>query len=269
MEWTPPTTVDMEYHPTRKQPPSTSTGTQYKNGHEGKYPRPAYGGVPRPSAVYICIDVECFRPREWQSVGIVVAEYPGGQVIGSLEVGIPRSTALPEACRSFWDDRPESFAYNVALGAGKDQTSQEEAICAFVGSTLDAHPDAFILSDNPTLDVAVLDEMFVRNRGHTVLVRGGRFYPAIDAWTVRSTVQRMLGRRLVIDPACTRPVTDLWRRSNTAQHTPMCDAARILSRHFATLDSIAGATGDIFDTNDGSAHRRRVRGRNRGRNFPH
>ena len=186
---------------------------------------------------YVCIDVECFQPLQWQSIGVVVVAYPSGCIIDTLEIGVSGCEVSP-LCKDFWDTHTESFAYNLALGTGKTRVNQENELCAFIEHILDVRPHAFILSDNPSLDIAIVDSIFYRQRSRSMLIRNGRFYPAVDAWSARTTLQYVVGQLITVDTYCTRDITIMWRTGVTTDHTPLRDAAKVVSRYFSVLDML-------------------------------
>jgi hypothetical protein len=211
---------------------------------------------------YVGIDVECFQPRKWKSIGIVVVTYPSGRIVDSMEIGTQHSD-VSKTCQEFWDRHPKSFEYNVALGHGTDSDAQECIMCTFLERILTVYPHAFILSDNPSLDIAVVEDIFQRKMNRSMLVRNDRFYPVVDTWSARMTLQSVIGRMIPQNTTCTRDVTLIWNNAETIDHTPRMDAYKVVSRYFSVLDTSASIKDSIRTSKTAhyrTKHRRRESG---------
>lgn len=114
--------------------------------------------------VVLCVDIEAFQNLKWSTIGIIVAEYPSGNVLDTFETGCMRqSNTVSADKKAFWDKYPEAYSYNVQLCKNKKVYEEEKRISVFVSKWLKRSPTLYIISDNPAFDVGILQSIYQNN----------------------------------------------------------------------------------------------------------
>lgn len=145
--------------------------------------------------VYIYIDFECVRVRQWSAFGAVVVD-DMGKLLETFEVGCDRTVDddkkttemhadSVESNEQFWRKHRQAKAYCNALGAGKTVENGERHIVEYFVGLESRYKPYWLLSDNPSYDVALLDDILLRNGHPAVCNRHGSYYQALDTWSYR------------------------------------------------------------------------------------
>ena len=202
-----------------------------------RWHKPNTGDAP-PTRTYMVVDVEVFD-TDWASIGILVASYPQGNILDTLEIGCADGTQINPDKQNFWNEHGAAFAYNRDLGTGTDRMEQEEHLCAFLEKWFQKEPGLYLVSDNPMFDIGFLQDLFVRHRKtQSVMVRDGRYYPSICTWSMRRATQLMTGTTFNHIQSCTRDVSVWSCDPRRLQHTPLADCGTTIAEFFLLLDFI-------------------------------
>lgn len=185
--------------------------------------------------VFMSVDFECVDgDGTWIAFSAIVAEYPTGKQLDCITLACERQESeYAESTMAFWKKHPSQLKILKTLGDGHQAADQEVKICDFVAGVLEKHPSVFVLSDNPQLDIRLLDNMLVQNGKTCISDRKDKYFQCLCTWSYRQGVQAVLKKK----PPPIRTDRDVDAYFGP-RHTPQADCAQILSEHFRTLDLI-------------------------------
>ena len=185
----------------------------------------------------LTVDVEVFD-TEWVAIGLLIAEYPSGKVLDHLETACTREEVCSRTKTCFWNRHHRAKLYIERLGHGQCNPFEEKRITNFVWKWLDAVPTLYLISDNPTFDLNILQDITTRvSPTRNILIRNGNYFQPVCTWSMKLALQMMYPEKRttyknrVSVPHCGIP------------HTPLYDCLNIMNHHFDVLD-------DIFDLQD-------------------
>ena len=173
------------------------------------------------------------KPREsWFAACLMVAKYPSGQILQTEEFRIPITGTKSQ----FWEKHPEAFGLNTSVNKQASRVVSEQRLIQFVNAVRTKYPHIHFVSDNPQLDIRILDGILEAHHEFPISIRVLKnqkhiYYPTLCTWTFRLATSQILGKYL---PAHTNyRGVDFLRGT---RHTPLVDCAKILSNHFKILD---------------------------------
>src|SRR6185369_12374688 len=119
---------------------------------------------------YVVVDIEAIDTDIWLSMAFVVALYPDGTIVAMEEFFVDRSDHVIqyEPIKRFWENNSSALAYNMSRGIGVSEVAAETQICRYVNELRRSDPHFFLVSDNPSFDVRILDGILI-NHGHLAL----------------------------------------------------------------------------------------------------
>lgn len=213
------------------------------------------------SGVYIVIDVEMIDANKWLSMCFLTAHYPTGKILAVEEFYVDRSKHKIQCPKkiAFWEQHTVALDYNIRRGIGIQEEDVEQSICEYVNELRSNIPHFFLVSDNPVLDVAVVDAILLKY-GHPPLSnRNAHMYAQVlCTWSykqalakqfhVRSpsklfsspAVCRLLGS--AVDSYASRPIRQVDisstkpRANPLPPHTVFRDCCVTLASFFRCLD---------------------------------
>ena len=181
---------------------------------------------------YLVVDFECLRPREWQSVGLVLYDGNAGETKFSVELSCARDTAnmSPHIC-TFWERHPVAFKQNIDRGYGYDPLDQEKILCEYIDVIRNKYDNFTLISDAPEHDISILDGILLRHGRDVMSMRkGGVYRQVVCTWTTRRVL-----RGLGLSTGNNQPTEVAVR------HTPVADCLIILSNYLSCLLTIREA----------------------------
>jgi hypothetical protein len=197
--------------------------------------------------VIMCVDIEIFQHQpKWSTIGILIVKWPCGSILDSFETGCARGTnSLSRETKLFWDKYPSAYKYNIELCKNKKVYEEEKNISHFVSTWLKKHPNIYIISDNPTFDISMLQNIYQNNAIRedqkdplpSIMIRNGNYYQPICTWSVKRTLQLMFNVNFKYIPrALYREVSQMANDPLHILHTPLYDCSKIVSEYFLMLD---------------------------------
>lgn len=196
-------------------------------------------------SVYATIDFESVDTSgKWWCYGIMVAEYPSGNIVCSHHGKCPRTIdEFDDPTRQFWDQHPSSFDIISKYPSTDTVTVAEQQLCRKVYSILLKYPHVRLVSDNPGFDIRILDNIMVKYGYKPTSHRAnGGYLQCTCTWSYQLPIMRMYKiqaceldeymHAIGLGYALERSVTTYFG----PKHTPRADCARILSQHFKMLD---------------------------------
>jgi hypothetical protein len=217
------------------------------------------GSVPKKvNEVYIVWDFETFAPGEWFAVAVCIAEYPSRKILMEYKVSIPLPLKnFHPDFRKFWEalaplklqlDQESrthvspSFQY---VDYGFEISKKRRELCQFMRQAHVRYPRLRTISDNPGVDLAILDRMLAQENLPAMSVRhNGKSAPVLDTRSYKLGVMGVINgkakdtvetvHRALFPHAHANLTLDYL--AGLEKHIPRHDCARILSHHFKILD---------------------------------
>jgi hypothetical protein len=200
--------------------------------------------------IIMCVDVEVFQHQpKWTTIGILISKWPCGSILDTFETGCMRGNNTVSADKiEFWNKHQKAYTYNCKLCKNKKVYEEEERISRFVSLWLKRYPNIYIISDNPSFDVSILQNIYQTNalrqqKSHdkplpSITVRSGKYFQPICTWSTKRTIQLMSGINFKhITRALYRDVSQMANdKTSNILHTPLYDCSKIVSEYFLILD---------------------------------
>lgn len=220
------------------------------------------GGVSIPkkvNEVYIVWDFETFAPGEWFAVAVCIAEYPSRNILMEYKASIPvpLDNFHPDF-REFWEmlaplklqlDQESRTSHASSSSQYVDYSlefnKKRRELCQFMRKAHVRYPRLRTISDNPGVDLAILDRMLVQEHLPVMSVRhNGKSAPILDTRSYKLGVMGVINGKAndtvetvhrALFPHAPDNIT-LDYLAGLEKHIPRHDCARILSQHFKILD---------------------------------
>lgn len=195
----------------------------------------------------VTVDFETISPTEtWFAYCVMLSKYPEGTIL-QCELGAYRPFG-ENPPNKFWRKNQTSYQYilkhMVNCDNGKKNIDDHEKnLCQTINTILQKYPHCTIISDNPSFDIKILDNLLLKhgfnvssNRGHDI------YYQCVCTWSFRISVCTLLRiSNLKLYSFVKQYVNNITREVDGnlgPKHTPKADCARILSQYFQLLDII-------------------------------
>ena len=147
--------------------------------------------------------------------------------------------------REFWKVHPD--AYNINMEAGKNQSvyTAEIAICAFITDLKVRMPVFYLVSDSPTNDISLLDNILARHNHPSMSCRHlTMFYQPICTWSYRLAIANLVNvkpRKLITTFAHLIRSREIEKHTSNGKsfgppHTVLSDCYHIMIHHFKIMD---------------------------------
>ncbi len=192
------------------------------------------------SSVYMSIDFETINQTgDWWAYGCMVANYPAGEILLSMESYCQRNEEDFDApTLSFWKNNEVAFHRLQQLSLACEEEREEMKLCQFIQKVLNAYPEVQVLSDNPQFDLRLLDNILLKHNFPVIGLRRQSYQPSICTLSYKNGVKSILGRKRFDDIQCltTRSVNQF----SGVPHCPLFDCAVIISNHFNVVDVARG-----------------------------
>lgn len=214
--------------------------------------------------VYIVVDVELIDTNKWLSMCFLTSDYPQGAIRDVEEFYVDRSTHKIQCPKkiAFWQKHKQALDYNIKRGVGISEEVAERHVCEYVNDLRTRTPHFFLVSDNPGMDVAVIDGILLKYGHEPLASRGPDMYAQVlCTWSYKQALAKLFHVRtpskLFQSPAVVRllgmhnrPARQLERRKNnvTLPHTVFRDCSVTLSSFFRCLDLTAAMAQFVHAT---------------------
>lgn len=203
--------------------------------------------------VFMTFDFETHSSNDWFAVGVVVAQYPSGRIMHEWKTSIPIPLEYFEAKnKEFWAELPdikhELDCQNHGIQDSVEQKKQ--SLCEFIRLMHQKYPRIRPISDNPSLDVRLLDTMLGEYNLPPISIReNGSSAPVLCTYSYglgilgtsfgqsKDSINDM--HKYIFAPfkpiqACR--VVDMVAMG--PKHIPINDCCHTLSMHFKALDVV-------------------------------
>jgi hypothetical protein len=199
--------------------------------------------------VYVAIDFEAIDTDKWWTCSVIVSNFPEGQIIEQFTIGVDRSEfkIQDDSIREFWLKHSDAFAVNTKIAGTRSEEVAEKELVKYVLNLKRKYHNFFLISDNPSFDVRLLDNILAIYGEKSMSLRlGGDYFQCIDTWSYRLSTQQLLNFRshelsrvhgTLQRPV--RPVTRFVEESGGLRHTPTFDAMVLTSQYFKVKDVVA------------------------------
>jgi hypothetical protein len=191
--------------------------------------------------VYVCIDFESANPDMWCSFGAVVASYPQGTILDTIEVRCSRTGEDFEHTSTFWKQHPKAHKHNTTNTL--DPILAEKHIVSFIEQLNRKYFNFYLVSDNPSNDVRLLDNILIDHDMKGIAFRPNGYRQSICTWSFRIGIQRSMKlstqtvSTIIRDHVHRHKKTPLYTMMSAGErHTPLVDACHILQQHFIMMD---------------------------------
>ena len=135
--------------------------------------------------IYMAVDFETIDTHIWWSAAFLICKYPSGNIVEEHLFFTDRKNHLIQSAEiaCFWDKNPYPFEHNQYFGNNRDPVIEEKKICTFIENLKKRMPYFFLVSDNPTFDIHILDDILTRNGYESLLFQRGRRQCFDNRWT--------------------------------------------------------------------------------------
>ena len=181
----------------------------------------------------------------WLCYGLMLSSYPSGRILFFEQGVCDRSEKeFDKHTRDFWLQHAEALDI-IKSCPTRPVPLAEQQLSELVTSLLTLYPDVYFLSDNPGLDLRILNNIMVKYGKRPVSYRNlSTYYQCICTWSFQLAVLSILGIRTNQIDAYLRPYSEKWLQREIAQHLgpkniPISDTAGVLNRHFKILDILS------------------------------
>ena len=196
--------------------------------------------------IILAVDIEVFQNApKWTTIGIVLSKWPSGEIIDTLETGCMRGyNNVSTDKKLFWETHDAAYRYNINLCKNKRVYAEEDRISMFMKKWLTEYPNLYIISDNPSFDISML-QLIYQNHGSrqkhspvpSIMIRNNVYYQPICTWSMKRTIQMTTGMKMKhINKDRTRDVFKKAHDQSGIRHTPLFDAFKITDEYFSMLD---------------------------------
>ena len=135
--------------------------------------------------IVVSVDCEAYDEGVWWSFAFVVSW--NVSTFQRIEFYADRSgkEITSETIAKFWNTHERAKNHNITNSSGLDANDQELEICAFVECLKTRHPDFYLVSDNISFDIGMLDNILWKHGYTQVSKRNDKMYrQPIDIWCV-------------------------------------------------------------------------------------
>ena len=194
-------------------------------------------------SVYMSVDFETINQTgDWWAYGCMVANYPKGEILLSIESYCQRNEKDFDApTLSFWNNHEVAFQRLQQLSLSCDEVMEELKLCQFIQKVLTDYPDVQVLSDNPQFDLRLLDNILLKHNFPVIGIRRHSYQPSICTLSYKNGVKSILGRKRFDNMQCLT-TRNVGQFSGIA-HCPLFDCSVILANHFSVMDIARGFNG--------------------------
>ena len=139
----------------------------------------------RRKQIVVSVDCEAYDEGVWWSFAFVVSR--SMSPLQRIEFYADRSGKEIESATiaKFWNAHEKAKNHNIIKSRGLDSNDQELEICAFVECLKTRHPDFYLVSDNISFDIGMLDNILWKHGHKQISKRNDKMYlQPIDIWCV-------------------------------------------------------------------------------------
>lgn len=199
--------------------------------------------------VYMAVDFENIDTNVWWTAAFVICHYPSGDILEEHLFYADRSKHQIEsdAIKCFWDNNIEAFEHNQSC-ANREPLEEEKKMCLFIEDIKKRMPYFFLVSDHPTFDIHILDDILVRH-GKTIMSNRSptMFRQPLDCWSYSLNLAHILNTSIKYINDHPRALatslrTDRWiyiklhSEEYYYKHIALNDTYRMLVNFFRILD---------------------------------
>jgi len=218
---------------------------------------------------YVVVDIETIDTNVWLSMAFVISRYPSGTIVAMEEMFVDRTSHIiqNESIRSFWQLHDDAYQHNLQRGIGVSELVAEHRVCSYINELRRKTPHFFLVSDNPSFDVRILDGILTKHGHPSLSDRGpGLYAQVLDTWSYRLALARVFSTKspklfqhpfvhrlfdTQNNPHSTERAIEhaamSKRKQTSVRHTPLHDCCQIMTCFFKCLD-IASALSDLVHT---------------------
>lgn len=181
--------------------------------------------------VYATADFECVNKKgSWCSYGVMIAEYPSGKVLDFIVSYVKRPCELFDLSTVlFWQEHASIYDH-IQNKARSSLLEEELRLCKFIERWISQVPDLYFISDNPQLDIRLLDNILIKHGYNPVAFRGDNIYfQCICTWSFKQAARLIIPYLHQSNKIETGSLLLPWLGP---KHLPISDCARILYSHF-------------------------------------
>jgi len=250
----------------------------YSRGEPNPFKDVQHFSIAVKEQTFVAIDVENFDIGAWFSMAFVISRYPSGSIVAMEEIFVDRSEQVIHngSVADFWLKNSDAFDYNMRRGIGVSEAVAEQRVCNYIEELRRKTPHFFCISDNPSFDIAILDNILTKHGFAPLSDRGGDLYAQVlDTWSYRLSLARIFNTKsarlfyhphvckLLGLPELNRAIERASEETSSIvpdyclkeqhrhqhrvslRHTPLHDCCEISSSFFKCLD-LANAIGSLI-----------------------
>jgi hypothetical protein len=182
----------------------------------------------------LCVDFEaCNTNGTWLAFAAVIMEYPSRRIMSSIEHSIQRMEyEYDHKTKRFWQKHKQAFRYITQRARPAQERFQvEQYLVSFLRDAHWRYPDIQVISDHPTFDLRLLDNILERFGVSLCSFRqDGSWHHPICTISYKKAVDVILHQQ----PVTKRFVNPIV----SIPHTPLYDSVQICLDYFETIDRL-------------------------------
>lgn len=140
---------------------------------------------------YLFVDIECIAGKEWINVAAVMVDMNNWTVEDYLDVHHydAREQKMDRSTVKFWAANKDALDH-IELQTDGTREAAEKNICEFFNSLEGAY---WIVSDNPSFDVAIVDDIMLKH-GHrrTCFRQTGEYHQPLCSWSYTLGLRQLI-----------------------------------------------------------------------------
>ncbi len=193
------------------------------------------------------IDFESDRNGTWTCFAAVVICWSSQKLLQYVQIGhstkgVPEPAGPTEEQKefdadllAFWKRHPDAQQYNAKLCARHTKPEAEKIITEFVKGVKSSWPNFYLLTDNPSLDVRLLDNILLQNGSTPVSYRTkatGKYRQPVCLWSFGRSLPAYIQKNCLkpfVEAGTERAISQLQLAGSVGpRHTPLFDAISAL-----------------------------------------
>ena len=188
---------------------------------------------------YISIDCEAYDDDIWWSFAFVMSD--GDSYTQRVEFYADRSGSEIKSrnIKDFWNKHSEAMNHNIENAKGKIPIEQEIAICSFINMLKHKNPNFYLISDNISFDIRMIDNILKKHDHAPMCERhNGIYRQPIDVWCYMLSISHMTGKPIYLLRNNMRMMypniyTNIIGSVNKRPHTSIFDACEVMALYLA------------------------------------
>ena len=188
--------------------------------------------------LYATVDFECInKAGTWCAYAVMVVEYPSCKVVDFIVSYVQRPcTDFDPHTTEFWNNNIYIYDH-ILKNSTTDIVGEEFRLCSFIHNLVTKHPDVHFISDNPQMDIRLLDNILCKHHHFPISMRGNYiYYQTICTWSFKQAISAIVKKSPSTDRILNQHEVKISKTPLFTwlgpKHLPLSDCARIIYQYF-------------------------------------